>query len=158
MKKYKPAAFLLALFFTCLTPLMVHAQNCDVMTRAQLKEKLVEMGFEVKAINEQAGKEKYLVNHAGSGFNVPVGYEMSPSTNFIWLTANLGKAENLTGEKAMQMIKENAKIQPCFFYITSSGAIMMGLGVENRGVSIAILRRHIDKFVGDVSRTSAVWQ
>jgi hypothetical protein len=139
-------------------PICSHAQNCDVITRAQLKEKLIQMGFEVKAINEEAGKEKYSVNHPGTGFNVPVGYEISPSTNFIWLTANLGKAENLTPEKTMLMVKENAKIQPCFFYITASGLMMMGLGVENRGVTNAILKRHIDKFVADVSKTSAIWQ
>lgn len=158
MNKYKPTALLLALFFAYLMPFAVNAQDCSAITRVQLKEKLVQLGFEVKTINEEAGKEKYSVNHPGSGFNVPVGYEISPSTNFIWLTANLGKADNLSSEKTMLMVKENAKIQPCFFYITASGLMMMGLGVENRGVTNAILKRHIDKFVADVSKTSAIWQ
>jgi len=158
MFKYKCAGFVMALCIACLLPLAGIAQDCAPMTTVQLREKLVQMGFEVKNINEKAGEEKYSVNHPGSGFNVPVGYEISPSKNFIWLTANLGKVENVTPEKSLEMVKENAKIQPCFFYITAKGFVMMGLGVENRGVSTAILRRHIDKFVADVSKTSAVWQ
>jgi hypothetical protein len=35
---------------------------------------------------------------------------------------------------------------------------MLAVAVENRGVTAAILRRHIDKFVADVSKTSDVWQ
>jgi hypothetical protein len=158
MTKYKPAAFLLGLFLICLLPFAGHAQNCDVITRAQLKEKLEQMGFTVKTINAEAGKDKYSVDHPGTGFNVPVGYEISPSTNFIWLTANLGKSENITPEKALDMVKENGKIQPSFFYITASGFVMMAVAVENRGITAAILRRHIDKFVADVSKTSAIWQ
>jgi len=158
MNRYKLTRFSIILFCIWMLPVFGHAQSCDPITRAQLKEKLEQMGFTVKTISQEAGKEKYSIDHPGTGFNIPVGYEISPSTNFIWLTANLGKAENLTPEKSMEMIKENGKIQPCFFYITSTGLMMMGLGVENRGVTAAILRRHIDKFVADVSKTSAVWQ
>jgi len=134
------------------------AQSCDPITRTQLKEKLQEMGFTVKTINEKAGEEKYEVTHAGSGFNVPLGYEISPSTNFIWITAFLGKADTLSSEKPLAMLKENGKIQPSFFYITSKNNVMMAVAVENRGITPAILRRHIDKLVADVSKTSAVWQ
>ena len=70
----------------------------------------------------------------------------------------LGKAETETEEKSLEMIKENFKIQPCLFYITAKGNLMMGLAVENRGITNTILRRHIDKIVADVSKTSAIWQ
>jgi hypothetical protein len=158
MNKYKPARFPIILFCIWLLPVIGHAQSCDPITRPQLKEKLEQMGFVVKTITQEAGKEKYSVDHPGTGFNVPIGYEISPSTNFIWLTVNLGKAEDLTPEKSEEMIKENGKIQPSFFYITSTGLIMMAVAVENRGITAAILRRHIDKLVADVSKTSAVWQ
>ena len=158
MNQYKSVAFLVALFCTCFFPLFGNAQNCDVITRAQLKEKLEQMGFEVKTINEKAGEEKYSVSHPGSGFNVPVGYEISPSTNFIWLTTFLGKADTTNAVKSLKMVRENANIQPSFFYITAKGNLMMGVGIENRGITTAILRRHIDKLVADVSKTSAIWQ
>jgi hypothetical protein len=35
---------------------------------------------------------------------------------------------------------------------------MMAVAVENRGITAAILRRHIDKIVADVSKTSDIWQ
>jgi hypothetical protein len=158
MNKFKMTRVLIILFCSWLLPVFGHAQSCDPITRPQLKEKLVQMGFEVNTISDKAGEEKYSVSHPGTGFNIPIGYEISPSTNFIWLTTNLGKAENITDEKSMEMIKENGKIQPCFFYITSSGIVMMALAVENRGVTAAVLRRHIDKIVADVSKTSAIWQ
>lgn len=158
MNQYKSVAFLVALFCTCFFPLFGNAQNCDVITRAQLKEKLEQMGFEVKTLNEKAGEEKYSVSHPGSGFNVPVGYEISASTNFIWLTTFLGKTDTANSVKNLKIIKENANIQPSFFYITAKGNLMMAVAVENRGVTNAILRRHIDKLVADVSKTSAIWQ
>ena len=141
-----------------LLPLTGKGQDCKPLTRPQLRELLMQMGFTVNDIVKTEGKEKYEVSHPGPGFNVPLGYEISASTNFIWLTAFLGKPENLSDEKSTEMIRKNADIQPCFFYVTASGNIMMAVAVENRGVTSAILRRHIDKIVGDVSNTATIWQ
>ena len=156
--KHTSFTTLITLFFICLLPTSMHAQNCDVITRVQLKEKLEQMGFTVKTINEKAGEEKYEVTHQGAGFNVPLGYEISASTNFIWITAYLGKADTTNSTKAVNILKQNSSIQPSFFYITQKGNIMMAVAVENRGVTPAILRRHIDKLVADVSKTSDLWQ
>ena len=158
MNRYNVATFLMAVFFSCLLCITGKAQNCEVITRAQLKERLEQMGFEVKTINDKPGEEKYAVNHPGSGFNVPVGYELSPSTNFIWLTVNLGIADTTNTTKSMRLMKENANIQPSFFYITAKANLMTAVGLENRGVTTAILRRHIDKLVADVSKTAPIWQ
>ena len=134
------------------------SQNCDALTRSQLRDLLVQMGYTVKDIVKTEGKEKYEVSHPGSGFNVPLGYEISASGNFIWLTAFLGKPDNISAEKGLAMIRKNADIQPSFFYVTASGNIMMADAVENRGVTSAILRRHIDKIVSDISNTASIWQ
>ena len=158
MRKHKPVAFLMAFLFIWMLPITSNAQSCDVITRIQLKEKLEQLGLTVKTINEKPGEEKYEVTHAGTNFNVPVGYEISVSTNFIWLTVFLGKADTTNAVKNLNILKENGNIQPSFFYITAKGNLMMGVGVENRGVTNAILRRHIDKIVADVSKTSATWQ
>jgi len=158
MNKNKSVVFLMTLFFIWLLPITGHAQNCDVITRLQLKEKLEQMGFEVKIINDKVGEEKYEVTHPGAGFSVPLGYEISASTNFIWITSFLGKADTANADKTLKILKQNANIQPSFFYITEKGNLMMAVAVENRGVTPAILRRHIDKLVGDVSKTSDIWQ
>ena len=87
-----------------------------------------------------------------------MGYEISASTNFIWITSFLGKSDSTDAEKNLRLIKENANIQPSFFYVTAKGNLMLAVAVENRGVTAAILRRHIDKLVVDVSKTSYIWQ
>ncbi len=158
MKKYKPNRYAVISFCIWLLPLFGIAQNCDAITRKQLKDKLEQMGLTVKMLNEKAGEEKYEVNHPSSDFNVPVAYEISSSTNYIWLTAFLGSAESAIESKSLEMLKENSKIQPCLFYITAKGNLMMGLAIENRGVTNTILRRHIDKIVSDVSKTASIWQ
>ncbi|MEQ1934967.1 MAG: hypothetical protein ABL962_14000 [Fimbriimonadaceae bacterium] len=60
-------------------------------------------------------------------------------------------------EKHTEMLKRNFKIQPCFFYITEKGNMMMGLPVENRQVSSAVMRRTVDLIVGSVVDTQKVW-
>lgn len=158
MSTIRMTSRLLSICLIFLLPVVVTAQNGDVVTRPQLKEKLQQMGFEVKTINDKAGEEKYSVDHQGSGFNVPVAYEISPSANFIWLTVNLGPADTTNADKSLALLKETAIIQPSFFYITAKGNLMMAVAIENRGVTEAILRRHINKLVADVSKTSTIWR
>lgn len=158
MSTLKTTTRLLAICLIFLLPVAAAAQNCDVITRPQLKERLQQMGFDVKTLNDKAGEEKYSIDHQGTGFNVPVAYEISPSTNFIWLTVNLGPADTTNADKNMELLKETANIQPSFFYITAKGNLMMAVAIENRGVTEAILRRHINKLVADVSKTSTTWR
>ncbi len=146
------------LSFIFLAPLFGKAQSCDPINAARLKEMLVQMGYTVKDIATEVGKEKYQVDINTSSFNVPVGYELSPSKNYVWLTANLGKAKDSTSTINAAMLKQNGIIQPCQLYVTSKGILMMGLAVENRGLTPAIMRRHTDKLTGDVSSTSALWK
>ncbi len=158
MKKHKHSRYAVILFCIWLLPVFGIAQDCEAITRKQLKDKLEQMGFTVKMLTEKAGEEKYEVNHPSTDFNVPVAYEISASTNYIWLTAFLGNAEPVIESKSVEMLKENSKIQPCFFYITAKGNLMMGLAIENRGVTNTILRKNIDKIVSEVSKTAAIWQ
>lgn len=141
-----------------LLPLSGTAQECSPLNAKQLKDMLTGMGYTVKDLNTQAGSEKFEVALSSGGFNVPVGYEISPSGNFVWLTANLGKPKDSTSTMNAELLKQNGKIQPCQFYISTKGILMIGLAIENRGLTAAIMRRHTDKFIGDISKTSAYWQ
>lgn len=158
MNTLKTVSRLLVICLIFSLPFVAAAQNCDAITRPQLKEKLQQMGFEVKTLNDKAGEEKYTVDHQGTGFNVPVAYEISPSTNFIWLTVNLGPADTTNADKSLALLKQTASIQPSFFYITAKNNLMMAVAIENRGITEAILRRHINKLVADVSNTSTTWR
>jgi len=154
----KQFAYVLTAFCVFLFSASGKAQNCDQLTAAQLRDMLVQLGYTVKDNNTTPGSEKYEVNNTTATLNVPVAYELSASKNFIWLTVNLGKPSADTSVMNAALLKQNFKIQPCQFYITGKGNLMMGMAVENRGVTNAILRRHTDKIIADVSSTTAFWQ
>ncbi len=151
-----PAIFILVLITG--NPFQTNAQTCDPITRSQLKEMLIQLGFEVKVLEATPGKEKFEVKHVKDGFNVPVGYEISASTNYIWLTVNLGNKFDDYSSKNAQLIRQNGIIQPCQFYVTESGRLMMGLAIENRGVNNALLRNKIETITAKVAETNTYWK
>ena len=130
----------------------------EQVDRKQLREMLVQLGYEVTDIVKDAGKEKYSVNFEKADINIPIGYEISPSGSYIWLTANLGDAPTSGSDKTLQLLKQNSKIQPTFFYITDSGRLMVALPVENRGVTNAILRLRSETIADNIGKTKDIWQ
>jgi hypothetical protein len=134
------------------------AQNCDQLTAAQLKEKLIQLGNEVRDINTTSGSEKYEVKYTTATLDVPVAYELSGSKNWVWLTVFLGTPRADTSVINAALLKQNFIIQPCQFYITAKGNLMMGMAIENRGLTNAIIKKHSDKIVADVVSTASFWQ
>lgn len=128
----------------------------DKLNSESLKKMAEGLGFELKTINAEVGKEKYEIPVKTATLSVPVGAEVSSSTNYIWLTVNLGA--NSSTKKHEEMLKSNGSIQPCFFYITSKGALMMAEPIDNRSITPAILKRCLDKLVSDVEKTTTIWQ
>jgi hypothetical protein len=128
------------------------------ITRKQLREMLVQLGYEVADIVKDEGKEKYAVTFSKNELDIPVGFEISPSNAYIWLTVNLGDAPKEGGSKTLSLLKQNSKIQPTFFYITDSGRLMAALAVENRGVTNAVLRVRAEAISDNVGKTKDIWQ
>lgn len=124
---------------------------------AGLKKMVENMGYETKMLNSEVGKEKFEFKITKGGFDVPIGAEVSASGNYIWFTVFLGEAGNDT-LKHSNLLKENAKIQPNFFYITSKGSLMLGVATDNRGITPTVVKRITDKLSDDVGGTSKVWQ
>ena len=131
-------------------------QDCGPINAGKLKELLTQLGHSTKDLVTTPGKEKYEVKVNSNGFDVPIGFEISPSTNYIWLTVFLGKASGDTAS-TYSLIKQNAKIQPAFFYITDSNNLMLGLPVDNRGLNTMHLKRYIDFIAGKVGTTKVYW-
>lgn len=154
----KLATPLMALCLIFSLPLFTKAQSCDPIDRLRLRNILVELGYEVKDIVRDAGKEKFSVTMTKDGLDVPIGYEISPSGSYIWLTVNLGKPSADSANQALSLVKQNAIIQPCLFYITKSGTLMLGLPIENRGVTNALIRKLSDVVTNRVSETRNLWQ
>ncbi len=128
------------------------------ITRPQLRDMLVQLGYDVSDIVKDAGKEKYTVKFTKNDLDIPVGFEISPSGTYIWLTVNLGSAPTEGNTKCLNLLKQNSKVQPTFFYITDSGRLMAALAIENRGVTNAILRQRADSVSDNVGKTKEYWQ
>ena len=157
----KQAVILLTFLLFCFTS---NAQgnagsptDCGPINQSKLKELLVQLGYTPKEIVSTPGKEKYEIKITRNGLDVPMGLEVSPSTNYIWLTVFLGKAPS-DSSKYFQFIKQNSKIQPALFYVTDSGNLMMGLPVDNRGINNALLKRYTEFIAGKVADSKNIWQ
>ena len=72
-------------FFFCTIGLRSGAQDCGPINSSQLKELLKGMGFTVKNVNEKGKADKFEIKNSNAGLDIPTGYEISPSTNYIWL-------------------------------------------------------------------------
>ncbi|THU40569.1 hypothetical protein FAM09_00190 [Niastella caeni] len=133
-------------------------QDCNSIDRKQLREILVQLGYETKDLVTDPGKEKYSVTLTRSGLDVPIGVEISGNNKYIWLTVSLGSAtaENVT--KNFGLLKQNAKTQPCHFYVTESGRLMFGLPLENRGVSNTLLRERLETVATRVGESESLWK
>lgn len=127
----------------------------DQIDHLRLKSLVEGLGYEAKQISAEAGKEKYSFNVKTERFNIPIGAEISPSGYYVWLTVNLGKATEKT--KHLDLLKATAVAQPCHFYISPGGFVMLAVAMENRGLSSPVLKRHVDKVMSDVDRHSDAW-
>lgn len=121
----------------------------------QLRTMLSQLGYEIKDLNTVVGEEKYEIKVPAEGFDVYVAYEVSKSKNYVWLTVLLG--DSPSESKALAMLKETSKIQPSMFYISSTGKLMMGLAIDNRGITNAIVRQRTDAICEDVVDTAPLW-
>ncbi len=119
---------------------------------------LVQLGYEVTDIVKEEGKEKYSVVFTKNDLNIPVGFEISPSNTYIWLTVNLGTAPTEGNAKCLNLLKQNAKVQPTFFYVTDSGRLMAALPIENRLVTNEVMRLRAESVSDNVGKTKEFWQ
>jgi len=145
-------------FIACLALLgFANSQNQQI-DRKQLREMLVQLGYDVQDLVKEEGKEKYTTKFVREALDIPIGYEISPSNTYIWLTVNLGPAPTEGNAKTLALLKQNGKVQPTFFYITESGRLMAALPIENRAVTNAVLRSRSESLADNVGKTKDVWQ
>jgi hypothetical protein len=122
---------------------------------AGLKQMVAGMGYEMNDLSET----KMEVSVTRDTWDIPVAFEISGSTRYVWLTAYLGDVpeDGLPGSQANDLLRKNFTIQPAHFYITEKGALMIALALENRAVEPAMLRRVMEKVASDVADNSDTW-
>lgn len=123
----------------------------------QLRSTLVQLGHEVKDLNTEAGKEKYEIKVNKGGYDIFVAFEVSPSTNYIWLTVLLGDKPEERSIRNAAFLKENSKVQPSHFYVSSNDKLMLGLPVDNRGMTNPLMRQRIEAITENVVSTVSLW-
>ena len=141
-------------------PALIGVQGDEsALTGAELKTMVTNLGFTAKDLEPDPEKLKIEFTVTKESLDIPVAAEVSASKRFIWLTAFLGDKTKMEGfeQKAVKLLDKNYSIQPTMFYTTSKGNLMIGICVENRSVTPAILKWRIDKLVGDVVSTEEVW-
>jgi hypothetical protein len=139
-----------------LLPVVV-GQEAGPITATQLKDMIVGLNYDVRSLNEEPGKEKYEFTVKTAEYDVPIAAEISGSKNYIWLTVFLGDAPKADSPKCHALLQRNFRIQPCQFYVTERGALMLGMAMENRAVSAGVLSRTVRKVSEDVIGTADVW-
>lgn len=148
--------FLTAIIIMLITSFGVH-QDCPKIDRKTLRSFLVTAGYTVKDLNTTEGQEKFEIVAKKDGLDIPIAMEITPSTNYIWMTVKLGPAPGDADLQHAKMLKQNGIIQPSQFYITSSGNLMVGLPMENKSITIASLIRSMDILAGRVTETKSIW-
>jgi hypothetical protein len=132
----------------------------DRLDAAGLKGLVEGLGYELRPLNEQAGKEKWEFKVSQGGLDIPIGIELSASKNYIWLTVLVSPNVQVSSQKTellWELLKENASIQPSQFYVSNKDSLMVAIAVENRAVTPAVMKRVIDKLSSDVASTKDLW-
>ena len=134
------------------------AQDCNQLTHADLRSITTQLGYTAKDITTTPGKEKFSITTTRNGLDIPIALEISPSKNYIWLTVNLGPARADTSLRHAALLKQNAIVQPCQFYVSASGLTMLGLPLENKGITNAYLREKLELVSKNVGNTEYIWK
>lgn len=156
MKKQLLIAFLFAVVSITVSK-QGFAQEGNPIAQPKLREMLIQLVYTVKDVDTARGKEKFEIKTTKDGLDVPILYQISSSGSYMWLTVSLGDAPANESIINAALLKQNAKIQPCQFYTTESGKLMMGLAVDNRGINNAQMRRYTEFITGKVVDTKAFW-
>ena len=125
------------------------------LSAEDLKVMLSNLGHEIKQINQEVGKEKYEFTVKTTGFNVPVGAEISPSKQFVWLTVSLGPLNDK--QDAKELLRLSGRIQPTQVYLSAKDTLMMAFAIDNRSVTPALMKTRIEKLTGDVEKSAPIW-
>jgi hypothetical protein len=121
-----------------------------------LKTMISGLGYEMKDLTT----EKWEFTVTKSNTDIPIAAEISKSGARIWLTVFLGTISAKDKGDAgymLELLKKNSEIQPVQFYSTEKDELMMGLPLDNRGMSPAILRKQIDFLTDQVVATDKLW-
>lgn len=135
--------------------------STEKLDAVSLKKMVDGLGYTTKNLSSKPGDEQYEFEHETEAMDVPMVAQVSPSTNFVWLSVYIGKSQPLSSANSTnfhKLLMVNADIQPCHFYVTESGGLYMAIGVDNRGITAQILKARITKIAEDCADNRDLWR
>jgi hypothetical protein len=133
---------------------------CRPIDETDLPKLLENMGYEAQKVDEGV----YRVVIEQDSWTIYLRFSLSTdSKQRLWMTTSFGEIKNwekVPAEPLLKLLVSNDTIGPAHFYVTASGdtrRLNMAKAVDNRGITAAVLRREIDKFVSSVKDTAALW-
>ncbi len=139
--------------------LLAPVAAADPLNFEKLQAMVTDMGHAPRLQTKADGTPStvFEITITTTGFNVPIGVEISPSGRYIWCKASLGQSQ-LTGDDALTVLRKLTSIQPTTFWITSSDILMIGIAIDNRDVTAEDMKRIFEKLAADVGSTADIWQ
>ena len=150
-----------ALLLTLAGMSMAQAQSkpaTGAMTEAELKERLISLGYEPKDAPLSNNRMGYWINVPFKGQQASMFMQLSPSGANIWSTMNLAeiKPEHSTeGARFIKLFQLNQKHGPSHFYVTPDGkTICITRCLFNKNITAKELREHIDSLLDVTTQTT----
>jgi hypothetical protein len=131
--------------------------QAEPITAPDLKKLVEGLGLQTKMLNEQVGREKFEFIIPKDGYDIPIAAELSSDRSTIWFVALLGPTPDDVN-RGYTILKENNRIRPNMFFISEKGDLMIGVGLDNRGVNAAVVRKATDSLALAVTTSAKVWQ
>ena len=129
------------------------------LTDENLKDKLEDMGFEVK-VEKTGNTFFYTINLKHNARNYSFWSSISPDKSVFWINQTLVKFPPIQSNAArlMKLLTNNSDSGLNFFkYVTEHKALTMTRGIANKALTTRSLRDQIDSFVSTIESTRADW-
>ncbi|MBI3827974.1 MAG: hypothetical protein HY291_00560 [Planctomycetes bacterium] len=157
MNRAKVSMVLASLLVAALWAAPSHAAE-ESLKQDQLYTMLSNMGFEVSKTDVKGGYEIYMKVTYTYDLNFRVG--LSSDGSRIWLTQTL--ATFTPAQKAripwQKLMAANcSQVTSSFRYFEDTGSLGISLSFENRGLTPALLRKHIEVFEQDIVYSADLW-
>ncbi len=135
-------------------------QHSDSLTDESLKEKLENLGYEVKVTRSKSGGTMYLLNFERDNYRYVFYCSLSSDRSRLWLSSALRQlpdAKDVRADVLEKILARNNEIGPTHFALRSNRFLYLELSLENRGITSLRLRKEIDGFAADVRSSEHLW-
>ena len=142
---------------TLLVPHVKAQQSADSgLTDDSLRQMLVNMGYEPRKLSSG-----YLIAEKREGMTISMQLVLSKDGSRLGINANLGSVPDPDSVSAQQwrtLLEANTDIDPSAFYFDKNvKKLYIHRSMDNRAISPAVLRKHIDSFCYAVKSTDKAW-